>query len=101
MDLSNGNLYKRHDELSRLKQETYEKLFNRCKNTVKLASDAGELICLFDIPPFMFGSSYPIINVQFCANYIMTKLSQANPNIHSMFIEPNTIFIDWRRDEDM
>jgi hypothetical protein len=101
MDLNNNNLYKKHDQLVQLKKETYEKLYNRCKNTIKLTSDAGELICLFEIPKFLFGSSYPIINIQSCANYIMNKLLQANHNIKTTFIEPNIIFIDWRRKCDM
>ena len=101
MDLNNNNLYKKHDQLIQLKKETYEKIFNRCKNTIKLSSDAGELICLFEIPNFLFGSSYPIINVQSCANYVINKLTQANSNIKTTFIEPNIIFIDWRRDSDI
>ena len=101
MDLNNNNLYKKHDQLIQLKKETYEKIFNRCKNTIKLSSDAGELICLFEIPNFLFGSSYPIINVQSCSNYIINKLTQANSNIKTTFIEPNIIFIDWRRDSDI
>ncbi len=101
MDLNNNDLYKKHDQLIQLKRETYEKLYNRCKNTIKLTSDAGELICLFEIPNFLFGSSYPIINIQSCANYIMNKLTIANNNIKTTFIEPNIIFIDWRRDSDI
>lgn len=101
MDLNNNDLYKKHDQLIQLKRETYEKLYNRCKNTIKLTSDAGELICLFEIPNFLFGSSFPIINIQSCANYIMNKLTLANKNIKTTFIEPNIIFIDWRRESDI
>lgn len=101
MDLNNDDLYKKHDQLIELKRQTYEKLYNRCKNRIKLTSDAGELICLFEIPNFLFGSSYPIINVQSCANYIMNKLAMANKHIKTTFIEPNILFIDWRRDCDI
>lgn len=101
MDLKNNDLYKKHDQLIKLKRETYEKLYNRCKNQIKLTSDTGELICLFEIPNFLFGSSYPIINIESCANYIMNKLVNANKNIKTTFIEPNIIFIDWRRDSDL
>lgn len=101
MDLNNDSLYKKHDQLIRLKKETYEKLYGRCKNIIKLTSDAGELFCVFEIPPFLFGSSYPIINIRYCANYIMNKLTQSNINIKTTFIEPNVIFIDWRRKRDI
>jgi len=101
MDLDNDDLYKKHDQLIELKRETYEKLYNRCKNTIKLTSDAGELICLFIIPKFVFGSGYPIINVESCYNYINNKLKRANRHIKTTFIEPNIIFIDWRRKHDM
>lgn len=101
MNLNNDDLYKKHDQLIELKRETYEKLYTRCRNRIKLTSDAGELICLFEIPEFLFGSGYPIINVESCATYIINKLKIANKNIKTMFIEPNIIFIDWRRESDI
>jgi hypothetical protein len=101
MDLNNNDLYKKHDQLIELKRQTYEKLYTRCKNRIKLTSDASELICLFEIPNFLFGSSYPIINIQSCANYIMNKLTSANKHIKTTFVEPNILFIDWRRDCDI
>ena len=101
MDLRNDDLYKKHDQLIQLKKETYEKLYTRCRNNIKLTSDAGELLCFFEIPNFVFGTSYPIINVVSCANYIMNKLTKSNKHIKTFFIEPNIIFIDWRRECDM
>ena len=101
MSLNNDDLYKKHDRLIQLKRETYEKLHKRCVNNIKSASNAGELVYLFEIPPFLFGSSFPIINLQSCANYIMNKLTSGNKHIKTAFIEPNFIFIDWRREEDM
>jgi hypothetical protein len=100
MDINNNELYKKHDQLIELKRQTYEKIYNRCKNIIKLTSDAGELVCIFEIPNFLFGSGYPIINIKYCANYIINKLSKANKNIKSTFVEPNIIFIDWRREND-
>ena len=101
MELNNSDLYKTHDQLIELKRETYDKLYKRCQNKIKLTSNAGELICLFEIPKFLFGSSYPIINVKSCANYIMNKLTKTNKHIKTTFVEPNLIFIDWRRDSDI
>lgn len=101
MSLRNDDLYKKHDQLIHLKKETYEKIYMRCRNQIKLISDAGELLCIFEIPNFMFGTSYPIINVISCANYIMHKLTKANSHIKTFFIEPNILFIDWRRESDM
>lgn len=99
--LRNADLYGKHDQLIKLKRETYEKLYDRCRNKIKLTSDTGELLCFFEIPPYLFGSGYPVINVQSCANYIMNKLTQANKHINTTFIEPNIIFVDWRREKDM
>lgn len=100
MALRDSDLYKKHDQLIELKKSTYEKLYNRCKNHIKLTSDAGELICVYEIPEFLFGSSYPIINIKYCANYIMNKLYAANKHIKTTFVEPNFILIDWRRKQD-
>ncbi|AGF85385.1 hypothetical protein QJ854_gp397 [Moumouvirus goulette] len=101
MNLKDEDLYKKHDDLINLKTQTYEKLYQRCNNNIKLTSNAGELMCLFEIPSFLFGCGYPIINVKCCAKYIMNKLTEANRNIRVNFIEPNILFIDWRRPEDM
>jgi len=97
MEINNIDLYKKHERLIELKRETYEKIYKRCINLIKLTSNTGDLICLFEIPNFLFGSSYPIINVNCCANYIMNKLTSANKHIKTTFIEPNILFIDWRR----
>jgi len=97
MTLRDADLYKKHDQLIALKKSTYEQLYQRCKNIIKLTSDTGELVCIFEIPEFLFGSSYPIINRKSCGNYIMNKLIAENKNIRTTFIEPNLIFIDWRR----
>lgn len=97
MDLKTSDLYKKHDRLVQLKRETYDRLYRRCVNEIKLTADAGELICLFEIPQFLFGSGYPIINVASCADYIMTKLTNSNEHIRTYFIKPNIILIDWRK----
>lgn len=97
MDLSNNILYRKHDGLTKLKLKTYDKIYRRCINQIKLASDAGELICFFEIPKIIFENSYQLINIESCANYIIKKLSEANANIRAHFIEPNLIFIDWRK----
>lgn len=101
MNLQNSDLYKKHDQLIELKKQTYDQLYIRCQNIIKLAANTGELICLFEIPNFLFGSSFPIINVKSCANYIMNKLVESNVHIKTTFIEPNIIFIDWRRKKDV
>lgn len=97
MLLNDDDLYKKHDQLKKLKQETYEKIFNKCVKIIKLASSAGELICFYEIPFFLFGSGYPIINIISCKDFIINKLYKANKNIRTTFIEPNILFIDWRK----
>jgi hypothetical protein len=97
MNLNNNILYGKHERLIKLKTETYEKIYRRCINQIKLASEAGELVCFFEIPKSIFENGYQIVNTETCANYIMHKLVKANNNIHAYFIEPNLIFIDWRK----
>lgn len=96
MDISKNDLYKSHKQRSKIIEESYEKLYGRCINTIKFASNAGELICLFEIPAILLG--YPLINVTSCADYIITKLTNRNKYIRAYFIEPNIIFIDWRKE---
>jgi hypothetical protein len=98
MEIKNSDLYGKHDQLVELKRQAYDKLYNRCRNNIKIASDSGELICFFTIPPVLLGSTYPHINITSCANYITNKLTAANKNLKISFIEPNILFIDWRRD---
>jgi hypothetical protein len=98
MDLKEIDLYKKHDQLKNLKKSTYDKLLKSCIQRIKLAASTGELICIFEIPNLLFGSDFPLINVKCCANYIMNKLVKINKNINTIFIEPNIIFIDWRRE---
>lgn len=97
MALQNSDLYKKHDQLAQLKKETYDKIYKTCINLIKKTAETGELMCIFEIPTFSFGASYPIININACAEYIMKKLSIENSNIRSEFIEPDTIFIDWTK----
>jgi hypothetical protein len=97
MELSKDDLYRRHDQIVNLKRLTYEQIYKRCSNMIKLTADAGELVCIFEIPNFLFGSEYPIINIPSCANYIINKLKNASKYIKTSFIEPNILFIDWRK----
>ena len=99
MELKNSDLYKKHDQLSSLKKETYDKIYLSCINLIKKTADTGELICLFDIPKFLFGTGYPIINVPACAEYIMKKLSNANDNIKIEYVAPSFLIIDWTKDD--
>jgi hypothetical protein len=101
MSLKSSDLYDKHDKLIQLKRNTYDQLYKRCVNIIKLTSKTGELMCIFEIPNFLFGSEYPIINIPLCADYIINKLTISNSNIRASFIKPNLILIDWRRKEDM
>lgn len=101
MSMRDRDLYKKHDELIRLKKETYEKIYSRCCNIIKASSDAGELLCIYEIPNFLFGTSYPIIDIVSCANYLMNRLTRANKHFKAAFFHPNLLFIDWRREKDM
>uniref|UniRef100_A0A6C0LVA9 Uncharacterized protein n=1 Tax=viral metagenome TaxID=1070528 RepID=A0A6C0LVA9_9ZZZZ len=97
----NIDLYKQHDNLIKLKKETYDKLYKRCKKKIQLTAGIGELVCIFEIPNFVFGMGYPIINIKSCANYMMNKLTSENSNLKTSFIEPNLVLIDWRRANDL
>jgi len=100
MNLENSDLYSKYDKITELKLNTYNKLLTKCENTIKYAAKLGELMCIFKIPNFLFGTEYPIINVTSCAHYIIHHITNANKHIKAEFIEPNIIFIDWRREFD-
>lgn len=100
MMLKNSDLYKKHEDIISLKKETYDRITKQLINSIKSAANIGELICFFEIPNIMFGTGYPIINIQYCANYVMNKINNMNSNIRTYFIEPNIIFVDWRRKDD-
>lgn len=100
MSLKGFDLYKKHEQLAALKLETYNKIYKKCITTIIASSNMGELYCVFEIPNFLFGSSYPIINITSCANYIMKKLTDENKYIKVEFYEPNILFMDWRKDVD-
>jgi len=101
MELAPDDLYRRHDQLALLKQQTYEQIYKRCANTIKLTANTGELFCVFTIPNFLFGSDYPLINVPSCAKYITEKLKKISKQMKITFVQPNVLLIDWRRDIDI
>ena len=96
-DINDNDLYNSHDKLSILKKKSYEDIYTRCVNTIKLTSKAGELMCIFQIPKFYINGSYPIIDIEKCASYVMAKLIMANKNINVTFHNPNILLIDWRK----
>lgn len=101
MNLRNNDLYQKHDKLIKLKTETYDRILKNCLMHIKKTANMGNLTCVFEIPLLIFGSSFPKINIESCGKYIIYKLNRMNKNISAKFIEPNYVFIDWRRyDED-
>lgn len=100
MKIDNSDLYSSYDKVTELKLNTYKKLLAKCENTIKHAAKLGELMCIFTIPNFLFGTDYPIINIAACAQYIIHNITEANEHIKAEFIEPNLILIDWRRNNN-
>jgi len=86
--------------LIELKRQTYEKIYERCVNYIKITAKTGSLTCLYEIPDFVFGVPFAIINRERCATYIMNKLAASNKNIVTTFIPPGQLWIDWRRKND-
>jgi hypothetical protein len=101
MELAHDDLYRKHDQLAHLKQQTYEQIYKRCANTIKHTAGIGELFCIFKIPNFLFGSDYPLINIPSCATYITEKLKKISKQIKTTFVQPDILIIDWRRDIDV
>ena len=99
MSLSNNDLYRKYDQLIKLKQETYEIVHKRCVNTIKNTSSLGKLSCIYEIPKYIVGGSYPLVNPEYCANYVINKILKDNTNIRCEFIKPNVIICDWRRNQ--
>lgn len=96
MDINDHDLYGTHDRLVCMKKQTYDKIYQKCIQTIKLASKSGHLSCVYYIPSFLVGGSFPIIDIERCAEYVMSKL-EMNANIKTEFYEPNIIVIDWSK----
>lgn len=96
MELTDEELYLSHNKIKQMKKNTYDSLYNKCVNKVKLVSKKGFMCCLFVIPKIVFGSEYPKINVKYAADYISDKLVKTNKNIKVTFYEPNALFIEWQ-----
>lgn len=97
MSLNDEDLYKKYDELIKLKQDTYETVYKRCRNMIKNTASLGKLSCIYEIPNYIIGGSCPIIKPEYCANYVINKILQENPKIRCKFLKPNIIAVDWRR----
>lgn len=100
MSLRSSDLYRQRDQLIELKRQTYEKIYVRCVNYIKMTAKTGALSCLYEIPEFVFGVPFSIIKQDKCANYIMNKLAASHKNIVTTYIHPGKLWIDWRRDTD-
>lgn len=98
--LRDGDLYKNHDNIIKMKKDTYDRITRMLVNTIKRSAGIGELLCFFEIPCFIFGSGHPIVNVEYCANYVMNELHKLRKDIKTCFIPPNIILADWRRQDD-
>lgn len=97
MDLKASDLYKKHQDLSNLKKTSYENIYKKCISKIKLTANTGELVCIYEIPEFLLGSGYSIINIKSCASYIQNKMITSAPDVKTAFIEPNIILFDWRK----
>lgn len=100
MSLRASDLYKHRDQLIELKRQSYEKIYERCVNYIKMTAKTGALSCVYEIPEFVFGVPYANINRDRCATYIMNKLAKSNKNIITTFVPPGQLFIDWHRKTD-
>ena len=96
MSITDKELYNQNQRIMDLKRATYESLYKKCVNLIKLNSKKGELMCFYYIPKIVFGSGYPHVNIEYCAKYIIDKLHIANKHIRATLVQPNMLLIDWR-----
>lgn len=80
-----------------LKTETYEKIFRKCVNSIKACARKGDLVCSFPIPVYVLGAGYPRIDPANCAVYLKERLLKENDKLKISFVQPNILFIDWRK----
>lgn len=95
--LSDKDLYQKHDTMRELKRQTYEKVLNQCLRSIKVASNKGDLICVFSIPYYVLGAGYPKIEPENCSVYLIEHIGKMNSNIKITFNKPNLLLIDWRK----
>lgn len=97
LEISSDMLYAKHNKLSDLKEKTYNNILNRCCKVIESAANSGELMCIYEIPKLVFGTGYPTIDIEPCADYVRHKIEKANKNIRTAFEKPNIILICWTK----
>jgi hypothetical protein len=97
MELKTSDLYKKHNKLVLLKKNAYDDIFRKCLATIKMTATTGQLWCIYEIPSFSISAGYPIVNNEYCAEYVIEKMSQQSKHVKSHFIEPGLLFFDWRK----
>lgn len=93
MEITDDDLYKTYNAITKVKQETYEKIYKKCISNIKSEAKKGNLVLFYEIQ--RFHPNLVEINISVCSNYIMNKLVRANTNFKTMFLEPNIIFVSW------
>ena len=100
--LSDNILYNKRDKLAKKKMETFEIILKRCVQDIRRASDNGDLVCYYKIPPIVFGCVYPMVDIHVCGKYIVDSIMKMNSNIRASVLDmdPNYLFFDWHRTRD-
>lgn len=89
MNIYDLNKVKTKREQSRL--ESYKKILKKCFHRIKVSSNNGNSICLFEVPVFVFG--IPLYNTDACVSYIVYKLKENKFKVAK--VSPNIIYISW------
>ena len=95
MELKNINLYKNRDKLKELENITYQNIYSKCVKLIEITCEKGFTKCQYEIPNFVIGEGYSIIEPVECAIYIRNRVRKENPTIKTKFINPNIIIFDW------
>jgi hypothetical protein len=76
-----------------IKKESYEYILDKCYNFIKLMANQNKVDCIFEIPKFIYGKTFPSIDQEECAYYIIEELNKNNFLYY--FFPPDKIYISW------
>lgn len=95
MSLNDEDLYGKHNKLTKMRTEIYESIYKNCISRIKRVANTGVLFMFFTVPKVNTLHGFFLVDVNFAAEYIMTKLVKANKNIKTLFVKPDMILISW------
>ena len=97
MNISDRELYSRHDRLQAERAEAEKRILTRCVATIRDACQRGVTKCQYCIPDHVMLVMPHTVDKESCASYLTTELPRVNKNIRASYLGNGMMEIDWSR----